>query len=363
MKLKKDYLFLVFLAILLTFAFPMTVGADEQPVLIVGAIYVGSVNDAGYNQAMKEGLEEMKKNIPGLKLLEAENVPEGAEAERVIENMIQQGATLIFPTSFGHMEPAANVAERHPDVIFMHAGGWIQTDNFGNYYGNMPPSFYPMGVAAGKMTKTNKLGFVIGLPIGWSIANVNAFHLGARTVNPDVETTVVVTGGWLDRAKETAAANALIDQGCDVLTMHVDSPGTIIQTAEERGVYSIGFQSLAAQKFAPKGWITGLGFTWGGVMTEAAQQVIDGTWKSQMLRKGIDEGYITVAPFGEAVPEDVRKIILGAVADLAEGFNIFTGPIKDQEGNIRLSEGETVSAGDLGNFDWYAEGIIGKPGF
>lgn len=363
MKLKKDYLFLVFFAILLTFAFPMTVGADEQPVLIVGAIYVGSVNDAGYNQAMKEGLEEMKKNIPGIKLLEAENVPEGAEAERVIENMIQQGATLIFPTSFGHMEPAANVAERHPDVIFMHAGGWIQTDNFGNYYGNMPPSFYPMGVAAGKMTKTNKLGFVIGLPIGWSIANVNAFHLGARTVNPDVETTVVVTGGWLDRAKETAAANALIDKGVDVLTMHVDSPGTIIQTAEERGVYSIGFQSLAAQKFAPKGWITGLGFTWGGVMTEAAQQVIDGTWKSQMLRKGIDEGYITVAPFGEAVPEDVRKIILGAVADLAEGFNIFTGPIKDQEGNIRLSEGETVSAGDLGNFDWYAEGIIGKPGF
>ena len=363
MKLKKDYLFLVFLAILLIFVFQMTVVSSEQPVLIVGAIYVGSVNDAGYNQAAKEGLEEMKKNIPGIKLLEAENVPEGAEAERVIEGMIQQGATLIFPTSFGHMEPALNVAERHPEVTFMHAGGWMQTDNFGNYYGNMPPSFYPMGVAAGKMTKTNKLGFVIGLPIGWSIANVNAFHLGARTVNPDVTTTVVVTGGWLDRAKETAAANALIDQGCDVLTMHVDSPGTIIQTAEERGVYSIGFQSLAAQKFAPKGWITGLGFTWGGVMTEAAQQVIDGTWKSQMLRKGIDEGYITVAPFGEAVPEDVRKIVLDAVARLAEGFNVFTGPIKDQEGNIRLSEGETVSAGDMGNFDWYAEGIIGKPGF
>jgi basic membrane lipoprotein Med (substrate-binding protein (PBP1-ABC) superfamily) len=220
-----------------------------------------------------------------------------------------------------------------------------------------------MGVAAGMMTKTNKLGFVIGLPIGWSIANVNSFHLGARTVNPDVETTVVVTGGWLDRAKETAATNALIDQGCDVLTMHVDSPGTIIQTAEERGVYSIGFQSLAAQKFAPKGWITGLGFTWGGVMTEIAQQVIDGTWKSQMLRKGIAEGYIAVAPFGEAVPEDVRKIVLGAVANLAEGFDIFAGPIKDQEGNLRISEGETVSVQDMGNFDWYAEGIIGKPGF
>ena len=363
MKLKKNYLFLVFLAILLIFVLQITVGVNAQPVLVVGAIYVGSVNDAGYNQAQKEGLEEMKKNIPGITLLEAENVPEGAEAERVIENMIQQGATLIFPTSFGHMEPAMNVAERHPDVTFMHAGGWMQADNFGNYYGNMPPSFYPMGVAAGMMTKTNKLGFVIGLPIGWSIANVNSFHLGARTVNPDVQTTVVVTGGWLDRAKETAAANALIDQGCDVLTMHVDSPGTIIQTAEERGVYSIGFQSLAAQKFAPKGWITGLGFTWGGVMTEIAQQVIDGTWKSQMLRKGIAEGYIAVAPFGEAVPEDVRKIVLGSVANLADGFDIFAGPIKDQEGNLRISEGETVSVADMGNFDWYAEGIIGKPGF
>jgi basic membrane lipoprotein Med (substrate-binding protein (PBP1-ABC) superfamily) len=363
MKLKKNYLFLVFLAILLIFVFQITAGVSAQPVLIVGAIYVGSVNDAGYNQAQKEGLEEMKKNIPGITLLEAENVPEGAEAERVIENMIQQGATLIFPTSFGHMEPAMNVAKRHPDVTFMHAGGWMQADNFGNYYGNMPPSFYPMGVAAGMMTKTNKLGFVIGLPIGWSIANVNSFHLGARTVNPDVQTTVVVTGGWLDRAKETAAANALIDQGCDVLTMHVDSPGTIIQTAEERSVYSIGFQSLAAQKFAPKGWITGIGFTWGGVMTEAAQQVIDGTWKSQMLRKGIAEGYIAVAPFGEAVPEDVRKIVLGAVENLADGFDIFAGPIKDQEGNLRISEGETVSVQDMGNFDWYAEGIIGKPGF
>jgi len=363
MKLKKDYLFLVFLAILLIFVFPMTVGASEQPVLIVGAIYVGSVNDAGYNQAQKEGLEEMKKNIPGLQLFEAENVPEGAEAERVIENMIQQGATLIFPTSFGHMEPALNVAERHPEVIFMHAGGWKHTDNFGTYFAATQLSFFPMGVAAGKMTKTNKLGFVIALPIGFAITNVNAFHLGARSVNPDVTTTVVVTGSWVDRAKETAAANALIDQGCDVLSMHVDSPIAIIQTAEERGVYSIGFQSLAAQKFAPKGWLTGLGFTWGGMMTEAAQQVIDGTWKSQMLRKGIAEGYMAVAPFGEAVPEDVRKIVLDAVAKVTEGFNIFTGPIKGQEGNIRLSEGETLGYDDLGNVDWYAEGIVGKPGF
>ena len=138
----------------------------------------------------------MKKNIPGLKLLEAENVPEGAEAERIIGSMIQQGAMLIFPTSFGHMEPALNVAERHPEVTFMHAGRWRHTDNFGTYYAVLHQAWYPIGVAAGKITKTNKLGFIIGMPIGFALGNVNAFHLGARSVNPDVQTHVVVTGGW-----------------------------------------------------------------------------------------------------------------------------------------------------------------------
>src|ERR1700686_687407 len=249
--------------------------AQDKPSLIVGAIYVGSVNDYGYDRAMKNGLEEMQRNIPGLKLIEAENVPETAESQRIMEGMIQQGAKLIFATSFGHQQFAFNVAKEHPDVVFEHAGGWMQAPNFGNFFGATQSAWYPMGVAAAKMTKSNVLGFVVGVPIGYALGNVNAFEMGARSVNPNAVTRVVVTGGWSDKAKEAVAANALIDQGADVVTMHVDSPATIIQIAESRGVYSIGFQSTEARALAPKGWITGLGFTWGPFMTTTPTSVID----------------------------------------------------------------------------------------
>src|ERR1700724_1189869 len=236
--------------------------AQDKPSLTVGAVYVGSVNDYGYNRAMKDGLDQMRQNIPGLRLIEAENVPESAESERVMEGMIQQGAKLIFATSFGHQQFAFNLAKTHPDVYFEHAGGWMQAPNFGNFFGATQAAWYPMGVAAGKMTKSNTLGFVVGVPIGYAIGNVNAFEMGARSVNPAAQTRVVVTGGWSDKAKEAVAANALIDQGADVVTMHVDSPATVIQAAEGRSVYSIGFQSVEARQLAPKGWLTGLGFTW-----------------------------------------------------------------------------------------------------
>src|SRR5271154_4354728 len=200
-------------AVLLALLAAGPVAAQDKPPLIVGAIYVGSVDDYGYNRAMKDGLEAMKKSIPGLKLLEAENVPETAESTRIMEGMIQQGAKLIFATSFGHQQFAFDLAKQHPDVFFEHAGGWMQAPNFGNFFGATQAAWYPMGVAAGKMTKSNKLGFVAGVPIGFVIGNINAFALGARSVNPAAEVHVVVTGGWSDKAKEAAAANALIDQG------------------------------------------------------------------------------------------------------------------------------------------------------
>ncbi len=333
--------------------------AQDKPTLTVGAIYVGSFNDFGYNRAMKDGLEEMKKNIPGLKLIEAENVPESAESERIIEGMIQQGAKLIFATSFGHQQFAFNAAKRHPDVYFYHAGGWMQAANFGNFFGATQSAWFAMGVAAGKATKSNNLGFVVGLPIGYALGNVNAFELGARSVNPKAITRAVVTGGWADKAKETAAANALIDQGCDVLAMHVDSPATIIQVAESRGAYSIGFQSIAARQLAPKGWITGLGFTWGPFMTEVAKSVIDGDFKGSMVRRGLGEGMIALAPFGDSVSAEVRATVTGAADKIGKGYNPFTGPILDNTGTVRIKEGESWGGDRMGSFDWYVEGVIG----
>ena len=334
-------------------------GAQDKPSLIVGAVYVGSVNDYGYNRSMKDGLDEMKRNIPGLKLIEAENVPETAEVQRVMEGMIQQGAKLIFATSFGYQQFAFNLAKTHPDVYFEHAGGWMQAPNFGNFFGATQSAWYAMGVAAGKMTKSNTLGFVVGVPIGYALGNVNAFELGARSVNPKAQTHVVVTGGWSDKAKEAAAANALIDQGADVVTMHVDSPATIIQVAESRKVYSIGFQSIEARQLAPKYWITGLGFTWGPFMTDTAKSVIAGTFKPAMVREGLGQ-MMAIAPFGPAVPADVRQLVTASADKIEKGFNPFTGPITDNTGVVRIPAGESWGGDKMGNFDWYVEGVVGK---
>ena len=333
--------------------------AQDKPHLVVGAIYVGSVNDYGYNRAMKDGLEHMKQNIPGLKLIEAENVPETGDAERVMQGMIQQQAKLIFATSFGHQQPAFNLAKANPEVVFEHAGGWLQAPNFGNFFGATQTAWFAMGVAAGKMTKSNTLGFVVGLPIGFALGNVNAFQLGALSVNPRAQTRVVVTGGWADKAKETAAANALIDQGADVITMHVDSPATIIGLAESRAVMSIGFQSVEARQLAPKGWITGLGFTWGDFMTETAKSVMAGRFKPAMVRRGLGS-MLVLAPFGASVPDDVKQLVTDAASKVSGGFTPFTGPVKDNTGALRIKEGEVWSNDKMGTFDWYVEGVIGK---
>jgi basic membrane protein A and related proteins len=331
----------------------------EAPRLTIGAIYVGNVSDYGYNRSFHDALVQVAKELPGVRLLEAENVPESAEAERIMEGMIQQGAKLVFATSFGHQEPAFRVAKRHPDVFFEHAGGWMTARNFGVYFGSTQTAWYPMGVAAGKMTKSNKLGFVIGMPIGFAIGNVNAFELGARSVNREAKTIVVVTGGWSDKAKEAAAANALLDQGCDVVAMHVDSPATIIQTVEARGAMSIGFQSVEAHALAPKGWITGLGFTWAGFFKEVAEDVIKGRFDSSPTYRGLGK-MLAIAPFGSSVPEGVRKQVNETAARIQGGFNPFTGPLTDNTGTMQLPPGATMGADNMGSFHWYVEGVVGK---
>jgi basic membrane protein A len=341
-----------------------TEAPPEEPCLIVGAIYVGTVDDAGYNRAQHDGLVAMQENIPCVEILEAENVPEGADAERPLETMIQQGAGLIFATSFGHLEAALNVAEGHPDVVFMHSGGYLDPlpENVGSYYANMPETMYLMGIAAAHTTETGKLGFVAAMPIGWTLANINAFALGAQSVNPDIVTHAVFTGSWVDRAAEASAVQALAEEGVDVVTMHVDSPITILQAAEEAGIYSIGFQSVTAQEYAPNGWITGLGFNWGPVMTETAQQVIDGTWEPQNIRKGIYDNYMVVAPFGDFVPQEVQDEVLGPIEELGTGeLNVFAGPLYDQEGNELVADGDAIPGWALGDIDWFVQGVIGEP--
>jgi basic membrane lipoprotein Med (substrate-binding protein (PBP1-ABC) superfamily) len=341
---------------------PTEVPTEEPTCLIIGALYGGPINDAGYNQAMHESVMAIKDNIACVEIIEAENVPEEAGATSTMENMIQQGAGLIFATAFNHQYPALDLSYKYPEVIFEHAGGWEMGANFANFFGEPPDTWYIMGIAAGLMTETNQLGFVAAFPLGWTLTFANAFQLGAASVNPDVETTVTFSFAWGDSAKEAEATNSLINQGADVITMHVDSPTTVISTAESRGVYSIGFQSLHAQEFAPEYWISGTGYTLGGTLTWLTSTVLDGTWEPIFLRCSLFDGCMEMAPFGPKVPQDVQDEVLAVSADVEAGsIVVFSGPVVDQDGNVVVAEGEVLTADVMGSVDWFVEGIIGSP--
>jgi basic membrane lipoprotein Med (substrate-binding protein (PBP1-ABC) superfamily) len=213
------------------------------------------------------------------------------------------------------------------------------------------------------MTKSNKLGFVGGFQIPNVIDAINAFTLGARSVNPKVETHVIFDNTWSDPGKEAASTNALADQGVDVVTMIVDSPITVVQTAEQRGIYSIGFHSTAVQKYAPKGWISGVGFTWGEFFTREIQAIEKGTWKSnpKNLVGDLNSDMVTLAPWGAAVPEDVKATVEAKIGELKSGkAKVFSGPIKDNKGNLRIPAGQVGDPSLLNTFDWFVEGVIAQ---
>jgi len=339
-----------------------TTPTESGPCLIIGATYGGPINDSGYNQAMHESVIAIKENIGCVEIVEAENVYDEAGATTTIEQMIQQGAGMIIATAFSHQDPAFELATKYPDVIFEHAGGWLMGANFANFFGKPPDVWFAKGVAAGLMTKNNRLGFVAAFPLGWTLTFANAFNLGAKSVNPDVVTEVKFTYAWGDSTKEAEVTNALVNAGADVITMHVDSPATVISTAESRGVYSIGFQSLAAQQFAPKYWIIGDGYTLGGKLTWLTSTVLDGTWEPIFLRCGLKDGCMALSDFGPEVPQEVKDKVTQTIADLDAGtIFAFAGPIKDQEGNIVVNEGEVLLDDHMSNVDWFVEGMIGSP--
>ena len=334
----------------------------EGPCLIIGALHGGPITDAGYNQAMHEGVMAIKANIPCVEIIEAENVPEEAGATSTMENMIQQGATMIIATAFNHQYPALELSQKYPEVVFEHAGGWEMGANFANFFGEPPDTWYMMGAAAGLMTESNQLGFVAAFPLGWTLTFINAFELGAQSVNPDAQTVVTYTFSWGDAAKEADATNSLINQGADVITMHVDSPATVISTAESRGVYSIGFQSLAAQQFAPEFWVSGIGYTLGDTLTWLSSNVIDGTWEPIFLRCGIADGCMAMAPFGPQVPQEVQDQVAEVRASIEAGeIVVFSGPVVDQDEAVRVAEGEVLTADLMGSVDWFVKGVIGSP--
>src|ERR1700734_2135956 len=270
----------------------------------IGFIYVGSRDDYGYNQAHAQGAAALKK-MAGLKVVEEEKVPETDAVEKTMESMINlDGATLLFPTSFGYYNPhMIKMATKFPKLRFEHCGGlWSEKDpkNAGSYFGYIDEAQHVSGIVAGYTSKSGKLGFVAAKPIPQVLRNINAFTLGAKLANPKVTTQVIFTGDWSLPVKEAEAANSLIDQGIDVLTCHVDSPKVIVQTAEKRGIYSSGYHASQAA-IAPKGYLTGAEWNWEAVYSNYAKLIQAGKKLSDggiphLVRGGLKEGFVKLSP-------------------------------------------------------------------
>jgi basic membrane lipoprotein Med (substrate-binding protein (PBP1-ABC) superfamily) len=330
----------------------------------IGFLYVGTKNDFGYNQAAYQGSLAVKKAFPNAKVLQAENVPETAEAERVMEKMISDGATIVFPTSFGHLQPAMNVARRHPNVTFLHQGGLKTAKNLGTYFGTIYDTQYAVGQAAGLATKTGKLGYVVAFPIAQTLLNINAFERGARSVNPKAKTYVVFTGNWCDPGKQAEAANSLLDQRVDVMAQHQDCTKTIVQTAERRGAMSTGYH-VDASKFAPHGWLTGSVWNWGPLFVNMVNTVRTGKFHqspySGRYRAGVKEGLVRLAPFGAAATPAIRTKVDATFQALKTGkLAAFAGPVRDQSGKVRIPAGKTPDSYELENTTYLVDGVVGQ---
>jgi len=342
--------------------------APEEPKpFTVGFIYVGPKDDYGYNQSHAEGAAVVAK-LPGVKIREEENVPETAVVQKTMESMISlDGASLLFPTSFGYFDPhILKVAEKYPDKWFFHCGGLYvegkHPKNAGSYFGYIDEAQYVAGIVAGLTTKKNKLGFIAAKPIPQVLRNINAFTLGARSVNPKVTTSVVFTGDWSLPVKEAEATNSLIDQGVDVLTMHVDSPKVIVETAEKRGVFSSGYHANQAT-LAPKGYLTGAEWNWGKMYTDYVDMVRSGKPVPHLLRGGLKEGFVKLSAYGPAVAEATKTKADEAKAKLIDGsLIIFKGPLKSNTGKVIFPAGEkhTQTDIDLEKMNYLVEGVVGK---
>lgn len=333
----------------------------------VGFIYVGPSDDYGWNQAHAVAAAEIA-SMDGINLVEQERVPETEEVMRVMESMIQlDGAKVLFPTSFGYWPFIQELAAKYPDVLFVHAGGlWKEGDapNSIGYRGFMEEPHYLAGIAAGRLTQTGRLGFIGAKPLYFVFNNCNGFLLGARSVRPETTCQVVITGEWNNPTKEADAVNAMVDQGVDVIVANVDSPKVAIETAERRGIMSVGYHTDQSD-LAPEGFLTGAEWNW-AKGKEFVNAWLTGGEFPNLLRGGFARDMVRISPFGQAVPAEVR----GEVEAGREGFRdgsliLYKGPLSDNKGNRILAEGEEI-ANDDNDFklsvNWLVEGAVGETG-
>ena len=335
-----------------------TAASAQQP-LQIGFVYVSPIGDAGWTFQHDQGRKEMEKAL-GAKVQSkmVENVPEGADAERVIRELASGGSKLIFTTSFGYMNPTIKVAQQFPNVMFDHATGYKTAKNVGVYNARFYEGRYLCGIIAGKMTKTNVAGYVAAFPIPEVVQGINAFTQGMRSVNPKAEVKVIWVNSWFDPGREREAANTLISQGADVVTHHTDSTA-VVQAAEEKGKYAFGYHSDMS-KYGPKAQLTATTHQWGAFYTKTANDVIAGKWKPENIWGGIKDGMIKLAPLNPAVPKDVADMVAKSQKDIVDGkLHPFQGPLSDNAGKERVPAGKAMTDDEMQKMDFYVAGVQG----
>ncbi len=326
----------------------------------VGFIYVSPAGEAGWTYQHEIGRQYLEATLGDkIETTLVENVPEGADAERVLTELAKSGHEIIFTTSFGYMNPTIKVAKKFPNVKFEHASGYKRADNVSTFFDRIYEARYVTGVVAARMTKSNTIGYIGAFPIPEVIRGINAFTLGAKSVNPDIKVEVVWVNTWFDPSKEREAAETLINRKADVITFHTDSPAAV-QAAEEAGVYSVGYHSDMAA-FGPNSHLTAAVHNWNEYYVDRVQAVMDGTWESTDTWKGMAAHMTEVTSLNPIVPESVAKEVATLKADISSGkFHPFTGPIKNQAGEVVVADGVVMTDGELLGMDYYVEGVQGK---
>lgn len=323
----------------------------------VAFIYIGTIGDEGWTYEHNRGRLYLEEKL-GTTVDYVENVPESADAERVLSELAQDH-DIIFATSFGHMDYVYNAAQRFPDVTFLHAAGYKSAPNMGNYFARNWDGSYLAGIAAGYVTKSNKIGYLASFPIPQLVYNINAFTLGAQSVNPAVTVKVVWNNSWYDPTNERSAAMSMADEGMDVLVSYPDSPATI-KVAQERGIWGVG-NSTEMAHYAPDAYVTNPIWNWGVYYEKAVKEIVDGTWKSGRYLGGLEDGMIDIAEFGKNVPEDVKNYVNEKKAAMQKDeLNVFFGPIKNQSGEVAIAEGTTLTDEEILQMNWFVEGVIGS---
>ena len=348
------------LVLVMAFALALPLLAQATKPLKAAFVYIGPPGDLGYTYEHDRGRKAAEAALGSkVKLDYIENVPEGPDAERVIRQYAQDGYDMIFATSFGYMDPTLNVAQEFPKVKFEHCSGYKTAPNMATYFGKIEQARYLTGIVAGKMTTSNKIGYVAAFPIPECVRGVNWFTLGVRSVNPKAEVRVVWTNTWYDPVKEREAAVALLDAGCDVMAQHQDTTEPQ-KAAAERGKLSIGYDSDMG-KFVGDSVLTSAIWNWGAYYTMTLKDALAGTWKSHAYWGGMKDGVVDIAPLSKKVPKAVADLVAKAKADILSGkLNIYAGPIADQSGKVRIAKGASIGDEEQLNMDWFVQGVVGK---